>query len=189
MFRLCRCCVVPLFVLFLFFAVVSNVYSADQRDFLLLNPDDCAPLDKKVVMQLPAEWHKYADFVKICGLKRKGDREASVSIISVWAHDYYDSLPAGSLWKDFPFPLIINKDFRRLGELPELYPTGDIATINLYCGKWQGYMPTEIRVDVINPAVEGNYFYAPLVWNKQNSTYRMKKTNGKEITYGSRPGR
>lgn len=187
MFGPCRRYVVSLFVFFFALAFVSSAHSEGYRNFLLLNPDDCVPLDKKVVMQLPAEWHKYAGFVKICGLKRKEDREASVSIISVWAHDYYDSLPEGALWKDFPLPLIIDKAFLRIGELPELYPTGDIITVNLYYGKWRGHIPTEIMVDVINPAVEGNYFYAPLVWNKQNRVYQMKK--GKGITYGSRPRR
>ncbi len=175
--------VVPLFVFFLALSFVSNVHSEGYRNFLLLNPDDCAPLDKNVAMQLPAEWHKYANFVKICELKRKGDREASVSIISLWAHDYYDSLPEGTLWKGFPLPLIIDKHFRQLGRLPELYPAGDITTVNLYYGKWQSGMPMEIRIDVRNPAVGGDYYYAPLIWNKTTRLYEMKS---KEITHGVR---
>ena len=181
--------IVPLFVFFFAFVLVLDVNSEGYRDFLLLNPDSCAPLDEKVVAQLPVEWHTYAGFVKVCGLKRKEDREAEVSIISMWARDYYDSLPKGTLWRGFPLPLIVDKEFRRLGQLPELYPYGDIVRVKVYYGKWHSGIPTELRVDVINPAVEGNYFYAPLIFNKQDRIYQMKKTNGKEMTYGNRPRR
>ena len=175
--------IVPLFVFFLALSFVSNVHSKGYRNFLLLNPDDCAPLGKNVVMQLPAEWHKYAKFVKICELKEKKARVAKVSIVSIWADDYYDARPPGAMWENFPLPLIVDHDYRQLGQLPELYPTHQESELNLYYGKWQSGMPTEIRIDVRNPAVGGDYYYAPLIWNKTTGRYEMKS---KEITHGVR---
>jgi hypothetical protein len=58
--------------------------------------------------------------------------------------------------------------------------------LDVYFGKWQSGMLTEIRVDVYNPAVTGDYYYAPLIWNKNSGVYEMK-SGEKEKTYGHRP--
>ena len=154
-------CIIVFLIFFLALAFVLDVHSEGYRDFLLLNPSDCIPLEQKVVMQLPTEWHKYAGFVKICGLKRKKDQEASVSIISVWARDYYDSSPAGTLWKGFPLPLIIDDGFHHLGQLPELYPYGDIISVKVYYGKWHSGIPTELRVERDQPSGRGELLLRP----------------------------
>src|SRR5512135_3703092 len=148
-----RCYTICLFLVAAAFLFPLNVHGEGYKGFLLLNPDECVPLDKKVVLQLPAEWHKYGDFVKICGLTEKKGQPAKVSIISVWAEEYYDTLPSDAMWEKFPLPLIVDERFRKIGKLPELYPMDQPRELDVYYGKWQSGVPAEIRVDVYNPAV------------------------------------
>ncbi len=178
-----RCYTICLFLVAAAFLLTPIAHGEDYKGFLKLNPDECVRLDKKIVLQLPNEWHKYADFVKICGLTQKKGQPAKVSIISVWAHDYYATLPAGTLWEDLPRPLIVDSGYHEIGLLREVYPADPPRDLDVHYGRWGAGMPTEIRVDVHNPAVEGNYFYAPLTWNKKSNRYEMES---KEIRYGIR---
>jgi len=175
-----------LIILSIVLASNSTTFGKGYKGFQLLNPDDCVPLDKKTVLQLPAEWHKHADFVKICELKQKNGQTAKVSIISVWVQDYYQTLPSDAPWEKFPLPLILNERFLQIGRLPELYPMDQPRELDVYFGKWKSGLPTEIMVDVYNPAVGGDYYYAPLIWSKTGNVYEMK-SGKKERTYGHRP--
>ena len=170
-----------LFLVAAAFLLTPNAYGKGYKGFLLLNPDECVPADKKVLLQLPAEWHKYGDFVKICGLTQKKGQPAKVSILSVWADDFYEAQSPDPVWEDFPLPLIVNNSFHQVGQLPEIYPSNPPHWLNVHYGKWQSGIPTEIRVDVENPAVTGDYYYAPLLWNKDKEKYQMKS---EERTYG-----
>lgn len=176
-----RGCTICLFLVAAAFLLTPPAHGEGYKGFLKLNPDECAPLEKKVVLQLPAEWHKYAAFVKICDLTQKKGQPAKVSIISVWAEDFYVAQPAGATWREFPRPLIVDDRFRKIGQLPELYPMDQPREPDVYYGKWQSDIPTEIRVDVYNPAVSRDYYYAPLIWNKDKEGYQMKT---EERTYG-----
>ena len=91
--RRCVCYIVPLFFFFSASACVSNVHSEGYKGFSLLDPDECVPLEKGMVLQLPADWHKYAEFVKVCALKPKKDQPGRFSIVSVFADAYYDAQP------------------------------------------------------------------------------------------------
>lgn len=172
-----------LFLLVALFVLTPSVHGQDYKGFSLLNPDECALLDKKVVLQLPAEWHRYGDFVKICGLAQNKGQPAKVSIISVWADDYYETQSPTPMWENFPLPLIVNSTFHPVGRLPEVYPSNPPHWLKVYYGKWQSDIPAEIRVDVENPAVTGDYYYDPLIWNKDKDGYKMKS---EERTYGGR---
>jgi hypothetical protein len=176
-----RCCIVSLFLFVALLMLTPSTYGKGYKGFLLLNPDECVALDNKIVLQLPAEWHKYGDFIKICGLTQKKGQPAKVSIISIWVENYYDTLPSDAMWEKFPRPLIVDDRFRKIGQLPELYPMDQPRELDVYYGKWQSGIPTEIRVDVYNPAVSGDYYYDPLTWSKDKETYQMKS---EERTYG-----
>ncbi|HME42795.1 MAG TPA: hypothetical protein VKF36_06895 [Syntrophorhabdales bacterium] len=169
-----RCYAICLFLMVAAFLLTSNVHCEGYKGFLKLNPDECVPLDKKIVLQLSAEWHKYADFVKICALTQKKGQPAKGSIISVWVEEYYGTLPSDAMWEKFPLPLIVDDHFQKIGQLPELYPMDQPRELDVYYGKWQLGMPTEIMVDVHNPAVSGDYYYDSLIWNKDRGTYEMK---------------
>lgn len=156
------------------------------KGFTKLNPDECVTLDKKVVAQLPTEWQKYADFTKICKLKQNDAPTANVSIISIWIKNYFETLPVTkrNILENFPRPLIVDNDLKKLGQLPEPYPIFDVTDPDIYYGKWQSGIPFEILFDVSNPAMGGDYYYTPLKWNAINRIYEMKELKEK---YGKRP--
>jgi hypothetical protein len=178
-----RCYTIGLLLVAAVFLLTPPVHGEGYKGFLKLNPDECAPLDNKIVLQLPAEWHKYGDFIKICGLAQKKGQPAKVSIISIWADDYYEAQSPDPVWEDFPMPLIVDSSFHRVGQLPEIYPSDPPRWLNVYYGKWQWRIPAEIRVDVENPAVTGDYYYDSLIWNKNKESYQMRT---KERAYGRR---
>jgi hypothetical protein len=130
-----------------------------------LNPANCLKLDEKSRTRLPESWRKYAAFTKYCPIKPQSDK-ANVSIITVWVKDYYDSRSSDAGWETFPKPLIVDRDMNKIGELPELYPVDEPREIDILVGKWQSGIPTEIKVDVFNPAVSGDYFYPPIRFNQ-----------------------
>lgn len=174
-----------LFVFFLLLSVnVTQVSAYEYRGFTKLNPDECTTLEKDVVLsKLPIGFSKYTGFVKICNLINKG-KETRVSIVSVWAHEYLDVQPPKTAWENFPLPIIVDNHFKPLGYLQELYPSSWVTDLNIYYGKWRLDIPTEIRVDVENPAVSGDYYYPPLIWNEKSSFYEIK---GKGTINGRRP--
>ena len=165
--------IIPLTILLL--AITALCYGSGYKGFKKLNPDDCLLLDKiSIVSQLPEQWHKYSNFVKICKLKQNESSIGQVSIISIWAHDYLDTLSPNAPWENFPLPIIIDSHFKQIGQLSELYPSDYVTDLNIYYGKWQFDLPAEIRVDVENPAVSGDYYYPPLIYNKKSGYYEMK---------------
>jgi hypothetical protein len=180
MLKSCRCLL--LFILLLFIAT-ATAYGANYKGFRELIPDECVPLNKKAVLaQLPSEWRPYADFVKICSLKQKKAPIAQVSIITVWAEDYYEITGKSTPWKDFPRPLIVDASKKKLGELPELYPRDDTKQTTLHYGEWQSGIPTDIKVDVAVYTENEDYYYKPFLWNRKYKHYDMqglKKQSGK----------
>ena len=166
-------------------AITTTSHGNEYKGYKKLNPDECIPLDKGVVVsQLPTEWHKYVGFIKICKLTPGKATTTQVSIISIWAHDYLNTQPPDTPWEKFPLPIIIDSSFKQIGHINELYPSDWVTDLNIYYGQWQFDVPTEIRVDVENPAVSGDYYYAPLIWNKKNGFYEMRT---KETINGRRP--
>jgi hypothetical protein len=158
-------------------SLISSSHAMEYKGFKLLNPDECVPLDNKLAFQLPAEWHKYADFIKICKLKEKEPTDAKVSIISIWVLEYFNTRfppPARHIWENFPLPLIVDREFKQIGQLPEQYPDDPPRELDIYFGKQQMGIATEIRIDVYNPAVSCDYYYAPLKWSKKDGRYEMK---------------
>jgi hypothetical protein len=164
--------------------LVPSSHGKGYKGFKLLNPDECTQLDKKVVSQLPVEWHKYADFIKACKLKDKNTAEAKVSIITIWAHDYLSAKGPGAEWENFPLPIIVDINLNQIGQLPELYPMDWVTHLDVYYGKWKSGIPSVIMIDVENPAVTGDYYYAPLNWSKKDGQYKMKNM---DVTSGKRP--
>lgn len=167
-------------------SLVSSAMGAGYKGFTKLNPNECLPVDKKVISQLPSEWQRYTGYVKICNLKHDHEK-SNISIISVWVDDFLEAKfphPAPHKWENFPLPLIVSTELWNIGTLPEIYPVDDITSPTIYYGRWQYSIPTEIRVDVKNPAEGGDYYYAPLIYNRKSGRYEMKD---KEISDGRRP--
>jgi len=176
------------FILILFsalsFACTTSVHGDVYPGFLLLNSSKCSPLDKDSVLKLPNEWHKYGDFVKICGLRARKAKTAKIFIVSIWVLDYYKDKSPEALWEKFPLPIIVNSDFKQIGQLPRIYPMDHVVESFVYYGKWKSGFPHEIRVDLFNPTITGNYYFMPLIWNTEVGNYKMKSD---EPIYGKRP--
>lgn len=175
--------------LFILLALFTNAYASTEpysfNDFKKLQKDHCKPPRQKLLQKLTGEWVGYKKFIKQCDLKKDEALPAAISIVSIWVTEYYESKPISDVAsvENFPLPIIVYQDVETVGELPELYPENDVVSPKIYFGKWMENIPTEIRVDVSNPAVEGNYFYPPLLWNDKSRTYEMKS---KDVTYGQR---
>jgi hypothetical protein len=181
-------CIMAVFFLFVTTsAPSSNVYASNYKSFELLNPDECVPLDKKVIAsQLPAEWHKYVDYIKICKLKQKKTSTAKVSIISLWAYDYYETTGESTDLKDLPSPLIVDNNNNKIGELPIIYPGFNIGPPDIHYGKWKSGIPSEILIDdVYNKSDNSYYYYKPIKWNDKSGRYEL---TGVDKIYGIRPG-
>jgi hypothetical protein len=158
-------------------------FGGTSPGFEKLNPSNCFKLDDKSRTKLPESWRKYAASTKACPLKPKSANEAKASIVTVWVDDYYTGRSPDAAWENFPKPLIVDQDLNKIGELPELYPVDEPREIDVFIGKWQLGRPREIRVDVYNPAVSGDYFYPPIRYSEKTGKYEMKKG---EVTYGRR---
>lgn len=171
-------------VLLIYIFLNQSCYCSTD-DFKLLNEEKCYPMKHEDVLKLPTLYHKYLGFVKICSFKRSdSDEKWKTSLISIWAHDYLRSKGDASKWEDFPAPLLIDTNFKETGKLPELYPMDWVTHLVVSYGKWLSGRPREIKVDVSNPAVSGDYYYAPLQWNMAKGRYEMKS---QEPTTGKRP--
>ncbi|HEX9023778.1 MAG TPA: hypothetical protein VF799_08070, partial [Geobacteraceae bacterium] len=83
-----------------------------------------------------------------------------MSIISIWAYDYLGAWTKVTKWEAFPHTIIVDGQFNLLGTFPGLYPMDLRTELDVYYGKWQSGMPAEIRIDVRDPTVTGDYYYA-----------------------------
>jgi hypothetical protein len=165
------------------FFLFTNSFAAGYPGFREVMDNECVVLGEKDIQKLPPEWHKYKGFIKSCALKKNSASKANISIISIWSHDYLDAQNKDT-WEEFPLPIIVDNHFNQCGTFPELYPESYVNSLYVYYGKWKAGIPTEIRIDVADPTVFGDYYYAPLIWNAKGGQYDMK-TKGKK--HGKRP--
>lgn len=171
-------------LLFLFLVDTASCFGG-TKDFRQVSEQDCSPLAREDMLKLPLEYHKYLGFVKMCRLKRmNSDRDWRTALISIWAHDYLRPKGDAATWEDFPPALLVDRNFKAVGKLSELYPMDWATHLVVSYGKWHNGRPTEIRVDVSNPAVSGDYYYAPLLWKQTEGRYEMKS---QQPTTGKRP--
>ncbi len=145
--------------------------SAAKPAWRTLSPETCAPLGEADRARLPAAWAKYLDATRRCELTAPGGT-ARVALVSVFAETYYATRAADAPWEDFPKPLLVDRDFRCVGGLPELFPFDQPRTLTLRHGLWREGVPQEIRVQVSNPAVGGDYALPALRWDAAEHRYR-----------------
>jgi hypothetical protein len=173
-----------LFTFVFVFLLFSNTYAAKYPGFKEINDKECVILDNADIQKLPSSWHKYNGYIKKCSLKQNKSSRITVWLVSVWANDYLDDKKC-NMWEDFPHAIFIDDQFNQIGTFPEGYPMGSSPTEPfVYYGKWKKGIPTEIRIDVYNQAVSGDYYYAPLIWNEKIKKYEMKDVEEKS---GKRP--
>lgn len=156
-----------------------------NQSFKKLHEQGCSLLTRQDILELPLEYRKYLGFVKMCSLNKTDSGSVwRTALVSIWAHDYLVRKGDTATWEEFPPALLVDSHFKAVGKLPELYPMDWATHLVVSYGKWQNDRPTEIRVDVSNPAVSGDYYYAPLQWNQAKGRYEMKS---QQPVTGKRP--
>ncbi|MFY9149549.1 MAG: hypothetical protein WAP08_08525 [Smithellaceae bacterium] len=176
---------VAVLAVFIFIDLSNAMADSDPfyPGFIKLQETNCIVMDDFEIRKLPQDWYKYKGFVKKCPLKKDATSQSDYAIVSIWAYDYLQA--RGSMvWEDFPLPLIVDAQFNPVGVFPEIYPMDSPTHLIVYYGKWQGDIPGEILIDVSNPAVSGDYYYEPLIWDKKTGKYEMKDRQDKS---GPRP--
>ena len=175
------------YIITLSLTYATIVYGNEYKMFNKLNPEECILLDREtVITQLPIEWSKYTDFIKICKLKNKNSSAAQTSIISIWVLDYYNARflsPTLRKEEKFPAPVIVDIKNNIIGQLPQQFPDDPPRELDVFYQKYDGDLSAEILIDVYNPAVSGDYYYTPLKWNINNRRYEM---SDKDKKYGHR---
>lgn len=164
------------------FLLVPLSFAERYQGFRELDAKDCIALAPQSVQKLSTHWQKYKDFIKICPLQSSPESPAKVSVVSIWTDDYMNTRPK-KIWEDFPLSILVDQDLSEIGTLPEIFPMDFRTEPRIYYGKWKSGLPTEIKVDVFNPTVSGDYYYSPLTWDEKIKRYRM--TDG-EPKFGSR---
>ncbi len=133
---------------------VARPYLSDDTHCRTASPQQLAWLDG------PA-WKPFAPFVRLCEV-RQGNAPAALLIASVWEKDYYADKPDGAAQVEMPLPLLFAADGRKLGELPQNFPTDAPSELQLRFADWKAGLPGEIRLCVITPTTGGNFSMAPL---------------------------
>ena len=177
--KLFLCCLLIISLL----SLSATAHAASYRGFKLVQDEQCVPIQDEVLNALPSEWLKYKGFIKICALKKNMTAKSGVYIISIWSHDYLDALKKET-WENFPLTILVDNNYRQCGRFPELYPRSYVNSLYVSYGKWKGNIPTEIRIDVTDPTVTGDYHYAPLLWDDKDKQYRLISS---EPISGKRP--
>lgn len=171
-------------LLFFVLAISSTAYGNEYKGFTKLDPSQCVPLDKEQVVSQSGPMAQISGFHQGVPTETGENRFCTcVDRFHLGSRISGVSTAKCSLAR-FSIPIIINDQFERIGQLSELYPSDWVTDLKIRYGKWQSDIPTEIRVDVENPAVSGDYYYAPLIWNAKSGRYEMKDVepkNGKRL--------
>ena len=136
----------------------------------VLSPEACVPLSVEDRARLPQGWKPYAEAARRCELAAPG-AQSQIALISVFADEYYRGRPANAPWEDFPKPLLVDRDFRCVGGLRELFPHDQPRALTLRVGLWRKGIPQEIRGQVHDPAVGGGYALPVLRWSEVDHRY------------------
>lgn len=158
---------------------------AGYPGFVELNSTVCVPIDQQHAEKLPSTWHKYLTFTKICPLSKTPTSKALFYIVSVWTDDYLTT-KRSNMWEEFPSSIIVDDHMNILGTLPVIFPIEAPLEPTIHFGRWKDSMPIEIRIDVYDPTVSGDRYYAPLIWSNKVKKFRMLD---KEPKPGHRPSR
>lgn len=166
-------------------ACAAGPAAAAPAGFVALQPANCRPVADSAA--LPDEWAPYRAFVRDCPVARAGAKAPpALRLLAVFVDDYYRDKPPGAPWEDFPLPLLVDASGRCLARVAHQFPVEPPRDLVVRAGKWRrDGLPGEIRFDVKNPAVGGDYALPTLRWNSGAGTYQpadMVPTADKEKT-------
>jgi len=146
--------------------------AANRSELVHLNLDSCVSLPSDKRSWLPKEWQPFKPFVKLCPVGMSN--VPGLYVMSVWADDFYLSQPAGSPAVRFPKPVLFRPDGKGVGEFPVGFPRDPPRTLDPIFIKWSGNFPHEIKLWLQDPAVLGDRYLPPLVWNEKTGRFSQK---------------
>lgn len=164
--------------------------AGNSDKYIELTEKDCQPYETaKLKPALDNYWKPYLSATRICSLVKKTGDVPEIMLISVFYADYYLDRAADTTWESFPKPILIHKDGHCVARLPDGFPTAPPRDYELKYGKWLGNIPTEIKIHVINPAVDGDYDLPVLQWEKTKKHYIAtgESVGGKRERMGCEP--
>ncbi|MFN4120767.1 hypothetical protein [Acidovorax sp.] len=143
-----------------------------RSDFIQLRPAHCEAVGSTA--PLPAELEPYRPAVRACPLVRpaRPSQPAQVRLLSVFTEEYYKDLPANAPWQNFPLPVLVDTAGRCVGRLPHLFPVDPPQELIVRAGQWRNGIPHELRLQVLSPAVSGNYTLPTLRWQTKAQAYQ-----------------
>lgn len=146
------------------------VTAAPAGAWVKLDAAMCKPIDAAVA--LPEGWSKYRSASRQCPLTRRPNEHAQVSLISVFVDDYYFQLPKDAPWESFPPAMLVDASGQCLARLSHLFPSEPPSQLVVRAGGWKNGFPTLLRLDVLNPAVGGDYSLPSLQWDSKTKRYQ-----------------
>lgn len=136
---------------------------------LRLDSSACAPVPQDKSAWVPEGWAPYLAFVKLCGVGLQ--QTPGLYLLSIWADDYYKTLPPSAPAVKFPKPLLLSQEGRKIGELPVLFPRDPPRTLEPIFMRWVGNFPYEIKLWLDDPAVLGDRYLPPLLWDTTSGQF------------------
>ena len=152
----------------------SSASATQAAGWITLNDSMCKPIAASAA--LPEAWSKYRESTRICSLARNDSQVAQVSLVSVFVDDYYRGLPKDAPWESFPMPMLVDPSGRCLAQLSHLFPSEPPSRLVVQAGGWKNGVPTLLRFNVLNPAVDGNYRLPSMKWDEQTKRYLLAAT-------------
>lgn len=141
-------------------------------DFQRLSDKTCVPLSASPVkLTLPYEWQPYLSSIKVCPLIKASGAKPVIVLVSVSLEDATRNKSSDDTWNKLPKPIFFNVNGQCVARLPYLFPDDPPFGIQLSYGQWQELIPGEIRLHVLNQAVEGDFDLPTLTWNKKTQSY------------------
>jgi hypothetical protein len=152
--------------------ITGSALATPSSNFVTLKPDQCQRLNEAI--ELPADWTPYRDFVRSCPIAKPARTSSpALRLLAVFVDDYYAKKPSGSPWEQFPLPMLVDINGRCLARVAHLFPVDPPRDLIVRFGKWRSDgLPSEIKFQVKNPAVDGNYNLPTLYWISDKGIYQ-----------------
>ena len=149
-----------------------NARTPAEDGFQQLLPQACVPLaSSKVTVALSAAWEPYLSATRACPLAKQQGTQPEITLITIFAVDYYRDKPEGAVWENFPDPILVNRAGARVGTLEHLFPDEAPGEMTLSYGRWRGNIPGEIRIHITHSGVSGDYDLPTRLWSEERKRY------------------
>ena len=146
-------------------------------NFQRLSDKSCVPYTQASPKPaLTEEWQPYLASTQICPLVKKAGDKPAIMLVSVSLAEATVNKNESDLWDSIPKPMLINEKGLCVARLPYLYPDDPPFEMQLSIGQWKGNIPGEIRLHILNQAVDGDFDLPTLIWDSRNKKYEPEKT-------------